>query len=144
MLVSDAFDLALSARLAETSTERTERACTFASRLPFEPEPVDRQPPSQDGPALISRDSTCWLAATLDCCAARLCKTPRLPRPRHASALHRSPCSCLSRHLSVSCSLARRVSPPHLGREELAANARICDRLHHSNRPAPGLEPGLA
>jgi hypothetical protein len=33
--------------------------------------------------------------------------------------------------------LALRVNPPHLGGEELAANARICDRLHHSNRPAP-------
>jgi hypothetical protein len=27
---------------------------------PHTPEPVDSQPPSQDGPALISRDSICW------------------------------------------------------------------------------------
>jgi hypothetical protein len=40
--------------------------------------------------------------------------------------------------------LALRVNPPHLGGEELAANARICDRLHHSNRPAPDRVPGFA
>lgn len=34
--------------------------CFEPSLSPHTPEPVDSQPPSQDGPALISRDSTCW------------------------------------------------------------------------------------
>jgi hypothetical protein len=34
--------------------------CFEPSLSPHTPEPVDSQPPSQDGPALISRDSICW------------------------------------------------------------------------------------
>lgn len=77
-----------------------------------------------------------------------LCPKTTTTRPRHASspALHRSPCYCCCRRylLCVFRLLALRVNPPHLGGEELAASARICDRLHHSNRPAPDRVPGFA
>ena len=111
--------------------------------FPYTPEPVDCQPPSQDGPALISHDSICWRPhSPLASCSAKTTTT----RLRHAStpALHRSPCCCRRYLLYVFRLLALRVNPPHLGGEELAANARICDRLHHSNRPAPDRVPGFA
>lgn len=138
MKASDAFDLAL--RAPCRNEHRANRALLQLSIAPSltRPSPLTVSPRLKTVLLSFRATQSAWPPHS----RCRFAKTP--PHPRHASALHRSHSACRYFLRAVFRPLAGRVNPLHLAREELAANARICDRLHHSNRPATGLDLGLA
>jgi hypothetical protein len=119
---SDAFDLALKGALPKRAPSEPSAPATFHRAFPYTPEPVDSQPPSQDGPVLISRDSICP-AATLCVCICQKDRNTTAP----------SPCFCTSPPILLLPLLSpRSVWPASWSRQPTPSGPRRtgCQRTH--------------